>query len=60
MMADLQISEFRKCINNDTKDNVEADGRDEDKERHVIDHKEAKFCECIFCMMTDDILSNTT
>ena len=43
----LQISQFREGVHDDTKDDVESNGCEEDKEDHLIQNKEAKVLECV-------------
>ena len=35
----LEIPELREGVDDDTEDDVEADGGDEDEEGHVVDHQ---------------------
>lgn len=38
--TNLQVSQLRECIYNDTKNDVQTNGGDEDEERHMVqDHR---------------------
>ena len=53
----LEVSQFGECVNDDAKDDVETDGRDEDEERQMIDAEEAEPVECVLCGMVVQVLS---
>lgn len=43
-VAYSSIPEFRECVNDDTKDNVEADGGNNDEEGYVEEEPSTCFC----------------
>ena len=45
MLGYLKIPQFRECVNNDAEDDVEADGRDENEERDLVDGQQAEVVE---------------
>ena len=45
MLDYLKIPQFRECVNNDAEDDVEADGRDENEERDLVDGQQAEVVE---------------
>ena len=38
----LKVTKLRKCVDNDTKNDVQTNGGDEDEERHVVQNQRPK------------------
>ena len=47
----LEIPEFREGVDDDAKDDVEADGGDEDEEGHVVQYHQAKLLERLLVLV---------
>ena len=54
--TDLEVSELRERVDDDAKDDVQADGCDEDEEGKMEDDEESELHKSVLSWMADEVL----